>query len=359
MVKQRALVIDDSKPVRSILTRMLRNLDFETAEAANGREGLALLQEWGKPDLATVNWQMPELDGLQFIRAVRADARYRDLPILMISSESEPSRVATALSAGANDYIIKPCTQKSLTEKLRRLGIPIGENIVTTVISPASHTRNEDQKIRVLVVDDSVVVRRVVSSVLADDPQLEVVGAAVDGQMALEMLDPLSPDVVLLDVEMPKLNGLETLKVLRRTHPKMIVIMFSSLTERGASVTTDALLTGANDYVAKPGGTHMTDPEAGRRTIREELIPKIKQLSLKQDQVRWVGTSRNSNRPTRHIHAARGGRRDGVLDWRTVRSGSIVAAVCRRLSGADLDRAAHAAGVYKTPGPSLGGRRQD
>jgi two-component system chemotaxis response regulator CheB len=276
----RALVIDDSKPVRSILARMLRELDFETSEAANGQAGLQLLRELGKPDVATVNWQMPEMDGLQFIRAVRSDARYRELPLLMISSESEPSRVATALAAGANEYIIKPCTQQALAEKLARLGLSAAQSSTTGRAWPTENHTRGGRTIRVLIVDDSVVVRRVVSSVLSDDPDLEVVGTAADGRIALERLAPLDPDVVLLDVEMPNLNGLETLKALRKTHPRMAVIMFSSLTERGAAVTTDALLLGANDYVAKPGGTHMKDPEAGRRTIREELIPKIKQLSL-------------------------------------------------------------------------------
>lgn len=276
----RALVIDDSKPVRSILARMLRELDFETSEAANGQEGFQSLSELGTPDLATVNWQMPEMDGLEFIRAVRSDARYRELPLLMISSESEPSRVATALAAGADEYIIKPCTQKALAEKLARLGLSAAQSSTKGQASPAKNHTRGGRTIRVLIVDDSVVVRRVVSSVLSDDPDLEVVGTAADGRIALERLAPLDPDVVLLDVEMPNLNGLETLKALRITHPHMAVIMFSSLTERGAAVTTDALLLGANDYVAKPGGTHMKDPEAGRRTIREELIPKIKQLSL-------------------------------------------------------------------------------
>ncbi len=282
MVKKRALVIDDSKPIRSILAQMLGNLNFETAEACNGQEGLELLRELGKPDLATVNWQMPEMDGLQFIRAVRADDRYRELPLLMISSESEPSLVATALAAGASEYIVKPCTQMALADKLAVLGLSGSQPSASDQASPSQNGNRSDQKIRVLVVDDSVVVRRVVSSVLSDDPQLEVAGVAADGRIALDMLESSAPDVVLLDVEMPNLNGLETLKALRQSHPQMVVIMFSSLTERGAAVTTDALLLGANDYVAKPGGTHMTDPEAGRRSIREELIPKIRQLALKK-----------------------------------------------------------------------------
>jgi two-component system chemotaxis response regulator CheB len=308
MVKMRALVIDDSKPVRSILARMLRELDFETSEATNGQEGLQLLRELGKPDLATVNWQMPEMDGLQFIRAVRSDARYRELPLLMISSESEPSRVATALAAGANEYIVKPCTQRALAEKLARLGLKMARSSTTSEESPVVNRTDSGRTIRVLIVDDSVVVRRLVSSVLSEDPDVEVVDTAADGLIALEKLKSLDLDVVLLDVEMPNLNGLETLKALRKTHPSLAVIMFSSLTERGAVVTTDALLLGANDYVAKPGGTHMKDPDAGRRTIRDELIPKIKQLSLEKSKLGGIAPS-----GIQHTRAVRSTGRIGVV----------------------------------------------
>jgi two-component system chemotaxis response regulator CheB len=275
----RALVIDDSKPVRHILAQMLRELHFETTEAENGQEGLARLRELGRPDVATVNWQMPVMDGLEFIRNVRADARLRELPLLMISSESEPARVATALAAGANDYIVKPCTRKTLTEKLTKLGLSAERAGAVSDELPRC-----GQKIRVMIVDDSVVVRRVVSSVLNDDLDLEVAGTAADGRIALQQLEVVKPDVVLLDVEMPNLNGLETLKELRKTHPRLPVIMFSSLTERGAAVTTEALFLGADDYVAKPGGTHMKDVTAGKQIISEQLVPKIKQLSLHKKQ---------------------------------------------------------------------------
>ncbi len=300
----RALVIDDSKPVRSILAKMLRARNFDTAEAANGHEALQLLEQLGKPDLVTVNWHMPEMDGLQFVRTVRSDARFLDLPLLMISGESEPSQVATAMAAGANQYIVKPCTEQALTNKLAKLGLSTSQASTSDAAQTAAKDLSARGKIRVLVVDDAVVVRRVVSSTLDDDPDLEVAGTAADGRMALERVESLKPDVVLLDVEMPTMDGLETLQALRRTHPRLPVIMFSSLTERGAAVTTDALLLGADDYVAKPGGTHMSDAEAGRRAIQEELLPKIKQLSLRTTEI--GGTAPQMEQidvPARHAKA--------------------------------------------------------
>lgn len=131
-------------------------------------------------------------------------------------------------------------------------------------------------KIRVLVVDDAVVIRRMVADELAADPAIEVVGTAANGKIALTKLTQVNPDLVILDVEMPELDGLATLREIRKTHPKLPVIMFSALTERGAEATLDALALGATDYFAKPSGN--CGPEASLRVIREELIPEIKAL---------------------------------------------------------------------------------
>ncbi len=131
-------------------------------------------------------------------------------------------------------------------------------------------------KIRVLVVDDAVVFRRLVADELARDPTLEVAGTAANGRIALAKLPQVNPDLVILDVEMPELDGLATLTELRRTYPRLPVIMFSALTERGAEATLEALARGATDYFTKPTGTGSLD--ASLRVLREELVPKIKAL---------------------------------------------------------------------------------
>src|SRR5271156_936535 len=97
------------------------------------------------------------------------------------------------------------------------------------------------QKIRVLIVDDAVVFRRLVAEELGKDPALEVVGTAANGRIALAKMAQVSPDLVILDVEMPEMDGIATLRELRRTYPRVPVIMFSALTERGAEATLDAL----------------------------------------------------------------------------------------------------------------------
>ena len=109
--------------------------------------------------------------------------------------------------------------------------------------------------LRILVVDDSVVIRKLLSDTLSGDRSLEVVGVASDGRIALAKIPLLKPDLITLDVEMPVMDGLETLAAVRALYPKLPVIMFSTLTERGAAATLDALSLGASDYATKPSNT--------------------------------------------------------------------------------------------------------
>lgn len=125
---------------------------------------------------------------------------------------------------------------------------------------------------RVLLVDDSAFFRKVVTDGLGADPSIEIVGTASNGRLALSRIPQVNPDVVVLDVEMPEMDGLQTLGALRRIYPKLPVVMFSSLTERGAQTTVDALLLGANDYVTKPTAADAKD------RIRE-LLRKVKAVA--------------------------------------------------------------------------------
>lgn len=130
--------------------------------------------------------------------------------------------------------------------------------------------------IRVLVVDDSVVARRMISDVLDAEPGIEVAGTANNGRVAIAKVDELAPDLVTLDVTMPEMDGLCALREIRRRHPRLPVVMFSSLTGSGAAETVEALSLGASDYVTKPSNAQSI--AAAMEVIRGELIPKVRAL---------------------------------------------------------------------------------
>ncbi len=130
---------------------------------------------------------------------------------------------------------------------------------------------------RILIVDDSAVMRSQLRAVISIDAGLEVAGTAADGESALSAIETLHPDLILLDVEMPVMDGLVTLRKLRERGHRMPVIMCSSLTQRGAKVTIEALACGASDYVAKPAG--QPSREAAMQTLSQDLIPRIHALT--------------------------------------------------------------------------------
>ncbi len=132
------------------------------------------------------------------------------------------------------------------------------------------------RRIRVLIVDDSAVIRKLVTQALDHDPAIEVVGTAYNGVAALQKIPQTNPDVVTLDVEMPEMDGIEALRRIRAAYPAIRVIMFSTLTERGAAVTIDALTLGASDYITKT--SQANGSESAVEALRHQLVPKIKQF---------------------------------------------------------------------------------
>ena len=119
----RALVVDDSKAMRMIIGRTLKGLGHEVVEACHGLDAQERLKDSGTFNVALVDWNMPEMNGYDFICAVRADAALNDMLLVMVTTEAEMSQVIKALEAGANEYIMKPFTKEMIQEKLQILGI--------------------------------------------------------------------------------------------------------------------------------------------------------------------------------------------------------------------------------------------
>ena len=118
-----ALVVDDSRAMRIIIGRVLKELGYEVLEAGHGGEALERLKAAPGISLAMVDWNMPVMNGFELVTAVRADARWSELTLIMVTTESESSQVMRALDAGANEYVMKPFTVDILREKLAMLGL--------------------------------------------------------------------------------------------------------------------------------------------------------------------------------------------------------------------------------------------
>ena len=120
----KALVVDDSKTIRIIIKRILTELGYEACEAGNGLEALKVLEaQGGAVQFVLADWNMPEMNGLDLVKTIRANAQYSSLKVIMVTTETEMDQMTTALEAGANEYVMKPFTKDILMEKLELVGI--------------------------------------------------------------------------------------------------------------------------------------------------------------------------------------------------------------------------------------------
>ena len=120
-----ALVIDDSRAMRMILKRIMSDCGFEVIEAGDGREALDLVESGPVPDIALVDWNMPVMNGLEFISAVRKNREHRSMTLMMVTTESEHGQIVRALAAGAHEYVLKPFTAEAIVDKLDLLGLTV------------------------------------------------------------------------------------------------------------------------------------------------------------------------------------------------------------------------------------------
>ena len=118
-----ALVVDDSRAMRSILTRLMTNLGFDVARGRNGAQAMAVLDAGARPDVILVDWNMPVMDGLTFIKKVREREDLREIALMMVTTESEQGNIVRALAAGAHEYVVKPFTDDVIADKLNLLGL--------------------------------------------------------------------------------------------------------------------------------------------------------------------------------------------------------------------------------------------
>ncbi|WP_435299672.1 response regulator [Timonella sp. A28] len=126
----KAIVIDDSRTMRRIVRGVLTNLNFEVYEAEDGAQALTVLEEHPDTVLCCIDWNMPVMDGLTFVKEVRASQKWRNTTLMMVTTESEHGQIVKALAAGAHEYLIKPFTPEAIAQKLDLLGLlPVEEKL--------------------------------------------------------------------------------------------------------------------------------------------------------------------------------------------------------------------------------------
>ena len=305
MSRTRILVVDDSVVMRRLVCEAL-SIDPELTilgTAANGRLAMEMVRE-ERPDLVLLDVEMPEMDGLQTVSALRAlDPSIRTIMLSRFTRQGATVTV-DALLRGASDHVYLPQNtnnreamisflQEQLIPKLKGPSQPRRRLVAT---NSAADGKSSPQKIRVLVVNDSAVMRRLIAESLSGDPALEVVGAAADGKLALTAAKQLRPDLVLLDVEMPEMDGLQALSALRALDPSIRTIMLSRFTRRGASVTVDALLRGADDHFYLSESNE--SPTTTIANLREALVPQIKALCFQGPRVKSAEATSSTVAPT-------------------------------------------------------------
>ena len=242
------LIVDDISAMRQVAVGQLRALGAEQVQvAANGLEALQLLRR-GKIDVVLTDWNMPVMDGLELLRAVRVDPKLLDLPVIMVTAEVERDRVAEAVRNGVSDLLVKPYTAQRMEDKiigaLRRSRSPSApEPVVTEAPKPA-------QLPSILVVDDTHVNLRLIADLFADEFRVRI---ADNGKRALAICHSDNPpDLVLLDVMMPEMDGFEVAQKMRE-HPnsELIPVIFVTALSDDSSRRKGFDL-GAVDFVSKP-----------------------------------------------------------------------------------------------------------
>ena len=121
----RALVVDDSKAIRRILTQMLVSMGLDVSEAGDGKEAFQVVESSDLFDFALVDWNMPEMNGYELVCEIRKHSKYDNMRLMMVTTETEMSQVVKALEAGANEYVMKPFTKEMIQEKLSLMGIAV------------------------------------------------------------------------------------------------------------------------------------------------------------------------------------------------------------------------------------------
>lgn len=235
----KVLVIDDSSFIRRFTKGVLLNSNQfdEVVEMEDGGKGLEEIKNNpNKYDIVILDWNMPVMDGIDVLLEIR-DLKI-STPVIMCTSADKKENIINAISAGANEYLIKPFDATSLDTKVRK------------VIEAEEIRKKRSLEKRALVVDDSSTIRKVVSKILLDDGFFTDIVTADDGDTALKLFPKQKFDLVILDWEMPRIQGIDVLKTIRKTDKDTPIIMATGHTKIENMV--EAFDSGASNFIPKP-----------------------------------------------------------------------------------------------------------
>ena len=259
------LLVDDSKIVRKVARGILETIGLDIiGEAEDGKIALEFCAQT-MPEFILLDWHMPVMNGLEFITALRESPGGREPKVMFCTTENDITHIMQAIAAGADEYVMKPFDEEIIRGKLSQIGLLIAMTI------------------RVMLVDDSAVVRSLIARALEADADIDVVATASNGRVAVDMVQNARPDVMILDIEMPVMDGITALPELVKRAPQCKIIMASTLSQRNAAISMEALQKGAADYLPKP------------TSGASELAEFHRQL---KEKIRVFGVNHNSASPT-------------------------------------------------------------
>jgi CheY-like chemotaxis protein len=263
LAELKLLVVDHVSSLRHQTAGLLRGLAVGgTQMASSGLEAIGLMRQ-SKPDLVLAEWNMPEMDGLEMLRAMRADERLSDIPVVLVLADVERSLVEQAVASGVSDLLVKPYTLQRLESKIVgavRRGVPVLATSAPDDKS-AAPPLPPPEKATLLVVDDTPDNLRLMAGIFGEDYRVRV---ADSGEKALKVCaGDVAPDLVLLDVMMPGMDGFEVARRLReQANGETIPIVFvTALTDEASRLR--GLDLGAVDFVSKP-----IDPDVLKLRVR-------------------------------------------------------------------------------------------
>ena len=312
----KVLVVDDSALMRKMISDILNeDAHIEVIDAAhNGKDALIKVEKY-RPDVITMDVEMPVMNGIE---AVKEIMKSHPTPIIMVSALTRKGADITmdALHYGAIDFVYKP--SGSISTDIKTVGDQIiqkvksagGANIISPhettplhsieSISSGSTTSNIGKKIHTLLVDDSPFFIKTTQDILNEHPDIKIVGIAANGMEAVEKYNDLHPDVVLMDLDMPVMSGLEaTYKILKQSF--VPIVLFSSKTDHDMKDVKLALEVGAVDFLAKPANN------MSMRSISKLLVQKIRDANKQKKNITQTGHYTNINDGILLIGSSTGG----------------------------------------------------